>query len=892
MTQSDVATSKPSLTLRFIVDGREQEVMIFNEFPLTLGRAPECGLVLEDGNISRHHADIYEIEGRFYIRDRRSLNGVRLDGEMVKDAGLEVGQRIEIGPFVLEVMDQTTGADRDDSREIQVRPEATSGVLEVIRAIDLQEVISSGTIVDDGAPLLVTGAEDAREHHRKLSRAYGNLLAIMDFVSALGSYSHPRQICEQFISVLRRVFPNVENAAVLTVSPEPGGEPIVLYREGMEDYLKGAAGHPSRTVLQRVLKEMRAVYAVDARRDPRFHLSDSVALRGVRSMMCAPLVARGEVLGAVYVENLSQPYCFGHFDLNLLTVFSFHLAVAIELCRLLDDRDKAFERAANSLQVAKKDRIALLLQYSQSEKKFRALFEQSALGSAVINLTTGTVDEVNDGLVRMLGQSRRQLAGSNYSDLLGEMSREEADHWLSHVRRHGQGTLKAALRTSTGERLVALQSCRALRLGDNEMMVSYFIDVTAKERAEEQTRLQLQRVTALSELSQAMMTSLASEDILAVLLEKMKDVLPVDAFHVALREREGGAFRVAYARRRRAPGQAFIRPEDNHPEIELHNEPLLQVLDGQRALLWSSQRPVVLEATDPFAAPHPQVLVTACYLAVVQRGELIGVVCVQTARPRSYDASHLETLQTMVAQAAMALGNARSFEAIREQEESLRQLSAQTMTAQERERGRISRELHDGIGQQLTAMKYMLETMRKTAQTGTGDRLMEAIGEARELATQIIQDLRNISLDLRPTMLDDLGLKPTLDWFVRQYQYRCGIEVSFTCNDDLASVSPETATSAYRIVQEALGNVAKHSNANGVTVDLNVEDEVLHMTICDDGKGFDLTMLAHKQSSQGCSGVLNMKERAHFLGGNFNLETAPGKGTKLVLSIPIKETLL
>lgn len=886
-------TVKLGLDLKIHGPSGEAETGHFAQLPIGFGRGMDNHLVLEHPDVSRHHGEIYLADKQFFVRDLRSLNGIRLNSEVVVEAELVPGDRITVGGYEIEVLRITHESEprETSSKEIFVRPEGTGGVLEVIRAIDIQKLLSKPLAVDESLPFDAVGQEEAREQYQKLSNAYSHLLHLMNFVSSMGSYSHLKQICEQFVSILRRVFPMVENVAVIEFMPGSSTEPKILFQDGTNQAII-ASTSPSRTVLRRVTTEMRAVYAVDARRDPRFAISDSVALRGVRSMMCAPLVARGEVLGAVYVENLSQPYCFGHFDLNLLTVFAYHLAVAMEVCRLLEERDKAFERAANSLQAAKKDKVTLLLQYSQSEKKFRALFEQSALGAAVINLVTLRIEEVNDGLVRMLGYGRRQLTCMYYKELLAEESARESEEWLLQMRRNGEGSFKTRLRTSTNETLVALQSCRALRLGDSQVMVAYFIDVTAKERAEEETRRQLQRVMALSELSQALMTTLDSEAIFALLFEKVCHVMPLEEFHVALRDRDDTPMRVIYSVRRELAGS--YKHDVNVVDVSSYNGYVQRVLNLREPVMHESEdTEVPTRATrsmgNPFSAAKPSLLGSALFVPLASRKQIQGIICVQTTRHRCYDHTHVETLQAMAAQTSLALSNARAFEAIRDQEESLRQLSLQIMTAQETERGRISRELHDGIGQQLTAMKYILESIRNSAKSGTTEKLMDGIQEARDLATQIIQDLRNISLDLRPTMLDDFGLQPTLEWFVKQYRTRYELEVALECDPRVTEIPQETATATYRIIQEALGNVAKHAKANSVGVRLALRGETLEIDVKDNGVGFDLSGLHQKQTTQGCSGVLNMKERAHFLGGEFRLETAPGKGTKLTLSIPVKE---
>lgn len=878
-----------SVLLRFNYSDGGEILRRFEEFPVRFGRGSENDVVLDDQNISRTHAELLLVDGQTFIRDCQSINGIRLNGEIVMDAAVNPGDRVRLGECEFQVVEVSGGAleGRRSSDEIRLRPEGTGGVLEVIRAIDLNRSGTGKHQLDEGFGITPpVSAEEVRDRFQKLTQAYNNLLVIMNLISSVGNYSHPEQVCEQFVTALKTVFPLVENVAVIEVREDNEQGLAVLHQQGFSEPFNSGS-HPSRTVLKRVIEEMRAVYAVDARRDPRYMKSDSVLSRGVRSMMCAPLIARGEVNGAIYVENLTQPYCFGLFDLNFLSIFTFHLGIALETARLLADRDRAFERAAEAVKAVRQDKTALLIQYSQSEKKFRALFEQSALGAAVINLVNGGIEEVNEGIVKMLGYSRRQLASMEFHQLLTHDDRPHAEEWLRHVRQHGDGSFKAHLLTSTGDHIVAQQSCRALRVGDVQVMLAYFIDITAKERAEAETRTQLQRVTALSELSQALMKTMDSDAIFQLLFDKVHVVLPVDRFHVALLDDEASHIRIAYSAQRASSDRTYNRGAPVAP-IEGYNPSVVRVISGQETLVVNGgdDSRTAPPAGQPFHLPEGTCLPSSIFAPFTHGNRTLGIICVESSIPKAYDASHIETLRALVAQAALAYSNARAFESIRDQQENLRRLSLQIMTAQETERGRISRELHDGVGQQLTAMKYILESIRGAARSGDSDKLVSRVGEASELATQIIEDLRAISLDLRPTMLDDLGLKPTLEWFIRQYSMRYEIPVEFVYGLSENRYPPEVSTAVYRIVQEALGNVAKHAKAQSVSVRLLDDAGDFTIEVKDDGLGFREEQLSQKQALQGCSGMLNMKERAHFLGGDFRVETAPGKGTKLYVIIP------
>ncbi len=153
----------------------------------------------------------------------------------------------------------------------------------------------------------------------------------------------------------------------------------------------------------------------------------------------------------------------------------------------------------------------------------------------------------------------------------------------------------------------------------------------------------------------------------------------------------------------------------------------------------------------------------------------------------------------------------------------------------------------------------------------------------------VIDDLRTISLDLRPTMLDDLGLEPTIEWFARQFDERRGIRVEREY--DLAGdpVPSAIATAAFRIIQEALGNIYKHARATQAWIRIAREGDSLMLTVRDNGGGFDPASLRTRSPQQAGSGIVNMRERALSLGGHFTLDATPGRGTTISVRLPLTE---
>jgi PAS domain S-box-containing protein len=214
-------------------------------------------------------------------------------------------------------------------------------------------------------------------------------------------------------------------------------------------------------------------------------------------------------------------------------------------------------------------------------------------------------------------------------------------------------------------------------------------------------------------------------------------------------------------------------------------------------------------------------------------------------------------------------------------EDGLRALSRRLVDVQEDERRNIARELHDEIGQSLTALNLILSQATRSATEEASTNLVEA----QSIVTELIRQVREMSLKLRPSMLDDLGLLPTLIWHIEHYTAQTQIKVDFEQNGLQEKFSPEINTALYRIVQEALTNVARHSKAKEVLIRMWTNDNNIFLRIEDHGRGFTSSTL----SSSGSTGISGMRERVLLLGGKLNIETAPGSGTCLTAEFPLQE---
>jgi signal transduction histidine kinase len=221
-----------------------------------------------------------------------------------------------------------------------------------------------------------------------------------------------------------------------------------------------------------------------------------------------------------------------------------------------------------------------------------------------------------------------------------------------------------------------------------------------------------------------------------------------------------------------------------------------------------------------------------------------------------------------------------------EQRESMRsELFKQAVSAQESERQRIARELHDETGQALTAIGMGLRGLSGSLRTPDSPRADQVLKQLQGLTAHSLNELQRIIADLRPSHLDDLGLPSALRWYAGDLSQRDPLKVQVEVSGEERDIPAAAKTALFRIVQEALTNVVKHAGASNAHVQLRYEPGSIHVRVSDDGAGFDPRLQA--MSSRTPWGLKNMEERALLLGGSFRIQTQPGQGTTVEVDLPL-----
>jgi signal transduction histidine kinase len=290
--------------------------------------------------------------------------------------------------------------------------------------------------------------------------------------------------------------------------------------------------------------------------------------------------------------------------------------------------------------------------------------------------------------------------------------------------------------------------------------------------------------------------------------------------------------------------------------------------------------------SSPLTPPVTQILQIQGYRSMViapilVQDELTGSIILLALNPNAFFPEHAEIGREVANQLGIAIKQTTMIDQLRIDQENLQALSQQLLEIQESERRSIARELHDEVGQALTGIALILEM---TAQS-QDDAIRKGLKQAHSFVVELMERVSQLSLELRPALLDDLGLIPTLLWYLDRYSAQTNIKISLKHSGmEGRRFAPEVETAAYRIVQEALTNVARYARVSEARVTIWFDQGILGIQVEDEGSGFDPDVAL---STGNASGLLGMRERALLLNGKLTIESAPGKGTRLLAELPV-----
>jgi signal transduction histidine kinase len=268
---------------------------------------------------------------------------------------------------------------------------------------------------------------------------------------------------------------------------------------------------------------------------------------------------------------------------------------------------------------------------------------------------------------------------------------------------------------------------------------------------------------------------------------------------------------------------------------------------------------------------------------------VLGVLNVASHLPRRFTKDDMHLLHAIGDQAGVAIEQAELYDRLRKERENYRRLARHMLIAQEEERGRVARELHDETSQSLTGLSLNMQALLSIAKASDfGDSAFKAkLEQAYNISLQLSSEISEIMKSLRPTALDSLGLGPAIHQYAENRLQSVGINVSVQHEGMEARLPSEVEFGLYRIAQGSIANIAWHSQAKNAVISVRRTSDELIMQLEDDGVGFDASRPIEVDESGRGRGLFSMKERASLLGGTCDIQSQPGKGTKIIVKVPV-----
>lgn len=284
-------------------------------------------------------------------------------------------------------------------------------------------------------------------------------------------------------------------------------------------------------------------------------------------------------------------------------------------------------------------------------------------------------------------------------------------------------------------------------------------------------------------------------------------------------------------------------------------------------------------------ASQQEGLTTAALFPLQGKNEMLGLWIILFRQAVELSARDRRLLNAICGQLSVALENTRLWEKLQQKERIRAQLLNRAVSAQEEERRRLSRELHDETGQSLTSLLVQLKVLERNE---LPEGMKAQIGSLRQMTANTLQEVRRLAADLRPAVLDDLGLLPALEGYIDSFAEKTAIAVTFeAANLDDVHLSHEVESTLYRVIQESLTNIARHAEATRAEIAITREDAMLHIRIEDNGCGFDVDRVLNAEN---CGlGLLGMRERIELANGVLKVTAQPGRGTSIHIDLPLPQ---
>jgi PAS domain S-box-containing protein len=505
----------------------------------------------------------------------------------------------------------------------------------------------------------------------------------------------------------------------------------------------------------------------------------------------------------------------------------------------------------------------------------------------------GKFRDVNDAFCQMMGYTRDEMLCFSLSDLEERESSTEIELHIEKVKTNGSDRFETCYRRKDGTTIDLDISVTHIK--DKQCFFAFARDITERKNNQERIlqlnsellnhvqenarlyqaeRRQRELAETLVKASEALASSLDTNAVLDLILEQIGRVIRNDVCNIMLIDEHQNA-------------QAVRSRGYNTFKADVFIEAFVFPLSGlsiRKQITKTGQAIVVPDiAEDPRWAKAGAAWLRSYIAAPISiQKKVIGFINIGSSLPGVYDQSHADHLQTFAHQAAVAFQNARFYQEAQANATRLQSLSHQLLNIQETERRYLARELHDEIGQALTAASMILQGVQVLDDLNL---IQARIKDSCAILSLALQQVRKIALDLHPSLLDDLGLIPALRWYADREAKWGGFKVQVRAKE-IKNLPDDIKLVCFRITQEALTNISRHAKADNVTVQIWKRSGRLHLYIQDNGQGFNVQETLNNATQGQSLGLLGMKERVMLVGGDIDIISRPNSGTEIHARIP------
>lgn len=547
------------------------------------------------------------------------------------------------------------------------------------------------------------------------------------------------------------------------------------------------------------------------------------------------------------------------------------------LSPVIDDRGKFTECIALHSDLTEQKQFARKI--IETQQQYRNIVESSLDG--IIVLLEGRLVYVNPSAINIFGYvSAEEMKMINFNDIIAPQYRSMLIIEFKD-RVMGEEVFRSyEMRgiTKQGKMIDIEANAHVIEWNDQPALQVSFRDITERKILEREQALWLWEQETLSEIDRKLVGVIDLEKSFAAMLQQTLNLTHAHFGGVLLLDETRTQVQWKVIQGNSCPyfSGYFVMTDTLRTIIKKEEPCIMSTLDT------SPQH----ELASLDIIRNENLLSVALFPLIVE-GECNGILVIGFRTNHEFVGREIRLLTSLAEKHSIAMVNAQLYNELLQREKELEILTGARVQAQEEERKRIAREIHDGLGQMLTAIKFNLEILEDMISVGEEER--KRISDMKELLDSVMKEARELSYNLMPSVLDDFGLVPALQLLSEQFASRSNLKVTFQSHRLRERLDPQVEIGLYRIAQESLNNVAKHAEATEINLQVIRHTEGIRLVIEDNGKGILHDPNVDRTTAKSGMGLISMRERASSFGGTITIDSTPGRGTLIAVDIPLKE---